>query len=67
MPNLGLVCITSTDAVRYRSGIRLVMHPDQFVVRNSERSEVIANSVAILEHNARVLDPLGLPRSTWAA
>ena len=50
-----------------QAGIRLVMHPDQFVVLNSERPEVIANSIVILEHHARVLDLLGQPRSPWTA
>jgi len=47
-------------------GIRLVLHPDQFVVLSSDSPQVIANSVKILESHARVLDMLGLPRSPWA-
>lgn len=47
-------------------GIRLVLHPDQFVVLNSERPEVIQNSIKILATHARVMDLLGLPRSPWA-
>jgi UV DNA damage endonuclease len=46
--------------------IRLVIHPDQFVVLNSDRKEVISNSIKILKTNARVLDMLELPHSPWA-
>jgi UV DNA damage endonuclease len=49
------------------SGIRLVMHPDQFVVLSSDEPRVIANSIGILQHHARVLDLLQQPRSAWAA
>lgn len=47
-------------------GIRLVLHPDQFVVLNSDRPEVILNSIKILSTHAQVFDLLGLPRSPWA-
>ena len=47
-------------------GIRLVLHPDQFVVLSSDSPQTVANSVKILESHARVLDMLGLPRSPWA-
>jgi UV DNA damage endonuclease len=47
-------------------GIRLVLHPDQFVVLSSDRPEVIENSIKILTTHARILDMLGLPRSPWA-
>ena len=47
-------------------GIRLVLHPDQFVVLNSDSSQVIENSIKILETHARVMDMLGQPRSCWA-
>src|SRR5919112_1494913 len=47
-------------------GIRLVLHPDQFVVLSSDSPQTIANSVKILASHARVLDMLGLPRSPWA-
>ena len=46
--------------------IRLVLHPDQFVVISSDSPATIANSVKILESHARVMDMLGLPRSPWA-
>lgn len=48
-------------------GIRVVVHPEQFVVLNSERPQVVANSVAMLEHQGFVFDRFGLPRSRWAA
>jgi len=46
--------------------IRLVMHPDQFVVLNSESPAVVANSVRILQMHADILDLLEQPRSPWA-
>lgn len=48
------------------AGIRLVLHPDQFVVLNSDRPEVIENSLKILRTHAWVMDLLGLPQSPWA-
>jgi UV DNA damage endonuclease len=46
--------------------VRVVIHPDQYVVLNSESPAVIAQSVAIMADHARVFDLLGLPRSTWS-
>lgn len=48
-------------------GIRVVIHPDQFVVLNSESEKVVRTSVRILEKHARAFDLMGLPRTTWAA
>ena len=48
-------------------GLRLILHPDQFVVLSSDSPEVVANSVKILRTHARVLDLLAQPRSAWAA
>ncbi|MBD2460898.1 UV DNA damage repair endonuclease UvsE [Oscillatoria sp. FACHB-1407] len=48
------------------SGIRLVLHPDQFVVLNSDRPDVIENSIKILTAHARTFDLLGQPQSPWA-
>jgi UV DNA damage endonuclease len=42
------------------------MHPDQFVVLSSDSSDVVANSIKILELHARILDLLEQPRSPWA-
>ena len=47
-------------------GIRLVMHPDQFVVLNSDSEGVVANSVKILQMHADIMDLLDQPRSPWA-
>ena len=49
------------------SGIRLLMHPDQFVVLSSEKPHVVENSVNILRRHGRLLDLLRQPRSPWAA
>ncbi|MCY7323912.1 MAG: UV damage endonuclease UvsE, partial [Phormidesmis sp. CAN_BIN36] len=38
--------------------IRLVLHPDQFVVLSSDRPEVIENSIKILKTHAHILDLL---------
>ena len=46
--------------------IRLVMHPDQFVVLNSASDNVVANSVTILQMHADIMDLLQQPRSPWA-
>ncbi len=47
-------------------GIRIVLHPDQFVVLSSEKPQVVENSIKILQTHARIMDMLGLPRSSWA-
>lgn len=49
------------------AGIRVVMHPDQFVVLNSASPQVVENSIKTLEHHARTMDLLGLPRSAWSS
>lgn len=50
-----------------KSNIRLVMHPDQYVVLSSDSDSVIGNSIKILTAQTRVLDALGQPRTAWAA
>jgi|SRR5688572_9887813 len=50
-----------------RLGIRVVLHPDQFVVLNSESASVAATSRLILEKHGRAFDLLKLPRSPWSA
>jgi UV DNA damage endonuclease len=46
-------------------GLRLVIHPDQFVVLSSDSPQVVANSIKILETHAHVLDLLAQPRTSW--
>lgn len=48
------------------AGIRIVVHPDQFVVLSSDKPDVVANSLKILQMHAMILDKLGQPRSPWA-
>lgn len=47
-------------------GVRVVLHPDQFVVLSSDSEQVLANSIKILETHARIFDMLEQPRSPWA-
>ncbi|MBE9199312.1 MULTISPECIES: UV DNA damage repair endonuclease UvsE [unclassified Nodularia (in: cyanobacteria)] len=46
--------------------IRMVLHPDQFVVLSSDSAEIVKTSIKILARHARTLDLLGLPRSPWS-
>ena len=46
--------------------LRLVLHPDQFVVLSSDSENVIENSVKILKMHAKTFDLLKQPRSEWA-
>ena len=46
--------------------VRVVIHPDQWVVLNSESPGVVAQSVAILSDHAAAFDLLALPRSPWS-
>ncbi len=48
------------------NNLRIVMHPDQFVVLSSDSESVVENSVKILKMHARTLDLLNQPRSEWA-
>jgi UV DNA damage endonuclease len=43
--------------------LRVSMHPGQFTILNSPRSEVVANSVKELEYHTAVLDALGVDNS----
>jgi len=50
-----------------RLGVRVLGHPDQFVVLNSESPEVVRTSLKIMDKHALAFDLLGLPRSPWSA
>lgn len=51
-------------AAALRAGVRLSFHPDQFVVLGSAREEVVASSVAELEHQAEVAAWIGAEQLT---
>jgi UV DNA damage endonuclease len=46
--------------------IRLVLHPDQFVVLSSDKPDVVKNSIKILATHALIMDMLQQPRSPYA-
>ena len=46
-------------------GIRVVLHPDQFVVLNSENPQTVETSVKILEKHALWFDLFGLATTPW--
>ena len=46
-----------------QSGMRISMHPDQFVVLNSPKQEIVHNSVAELVYQGSVMDLMGLDRT----
>lgn len=48
-------------------GLRLVLHPDQYVVLSSDSEQVVENSIKILKMHAKTMDLLRQPRSEWAA
>jgi UV DNA damage endonuclease len=58
--------VTQAGARALAGNIRLVMHPDQFVVLNSDSEKVVANSIRILQMHADIMDLLQQPRSPWA-
>lgn len=47
-------------------GIRLVVHPEQYVVLNSNSSDVVVNSIKLLRMHAAVMDLLRQPCTPWA-
>lgn len=47
--------------------LRLVLHPDQYVVLSSDSEAIVENSFKILRMHASQMDLLGQPVSEWAA
>lgn len=47
-------------------GIRVVIHPEQFVVLSSDSVQIAQNAVSLLTGHARQLDFMGLPRTQWS-
>jgi UV DNA damage endonuclease len=58
--------LANIGASASEKNLRLVLHPDQFVVLSSDSETVIENSVKILQMHARTMDLLKQPRSEWA-
>ena len=58
--------LARTGARARERNIRLVMHPDQFVVLSSDSPGVVANSIKILQMHADIMDLLAQPRTPWA-
>jgi len=59
--------LSATGKRAIETGLRLVLHPDQFVVLSSDSPAVIENSVKILKMHGEILDLLAQPRSEWTA
>jgi UV DNA damage endonuclease len=58
--------LARTGARATQLGLRLVMHPDQFVVLSSDSPGVVANSIKILQMHADIMELLRQPRTPWA-
>jgi UV DNA damage endonuclease len=59
--------LAETGRMASDNGLRLVFHPDQYVVLSSGSEATVANSIKILEMHANIMDMLGQPRSEWAS
>ena len=58
--------LAETGRRALQNGLRVVLHPDQFVVLSSDSPTVIENSIKILKMHAEIFDLLEQPRSEWA-
>ncbi|MCS6914686.1 MAG: hypothetical protein RMK29_09920 [Myxococcales bacterium] len=50
-----------------QQGLRLLLHPDQFVVLSSDSAATVRNAHLMLAMQGRLMDLLDQPRSPWAA
>lgn len=53
--------------IAHELGIRIVAHPDQFVVLSSDSQEIIDNSITVLQMHADIFDMTGLSRTPYNA
>ncbi|AUS99477.1 UV damage endonuclease UvsE [Nostoc sp. CENA543] len=58
--------LSKIGAKAQQLNIRMVLHPDQYVVLSSDSPKVVETSIKILARHARNLDLLGLPCSPWS-
>ncbi len=61
-----LACSETLAAIGARADalhIRLLAHPEQFIVLSSDSPQVVANSIRSLRGHARILDMMNQPRS----
>jgi UV DNA damage endonuclease len=58
--------LSKIGAKAEKLGIRMVLHPDQYVVLSSDSADVVKTSIKILTRHAQTMDLLGLPRSPWS-
>jgi UV DNA damage endonuclease len=59
--------LAAVGKLAQRYGIRVIQHPDQFVVLSSVSDQVVRQSIEILRKHALAFDLLGLPCSAWSA
>lgn len=59
--------LASLGALAQQLGIRIVAHPDQFVVLSSDSQQTIDNSITVLQMHADIFDLMGLSRSPYNA
>jgi UV DNA damage endonuclease len=57
--------LAAAGAAFEAAGIRVLIHPDQFIVLNSERSDVVERSVQAITAHGLVMDLLGFSRTPW--
>lgn len=61
------VQLAKLGELAHSSKIRVVAHPDQFVVLSSDSESTIRNSITVLMMHAQIFDMMGLPATPWTA
>ncbi|MGY2894211.1 UV DNA damage repair endonuclease UvsE [Deinococcus sp. UYEF24] len=57
--------LAAAGAAFEEADIRVLIHPDQFIVLNSERPDVVERSVQAITAHGLVMDLLGFSRTPW--